>query len=74
MACPHTRPRQTGMLATSDVINTVVTALKRHGPLCAIVVDPVMVAANGDPLIQPEAVETMKSELLPMATVITPNM
>ncbi len=61
-----------GMLATSDIINTVVAALDGFdGP---IVVDPVMIAKSGDALLADEAVKTLRDVLIPRATVLTPNL
>ena len=39
-----------------------------------VVLDPVMVAASGDPLLDPDAVDTLRSVLIPLATLITPNL
>ncbi len=65
---------KTGMLATSDVIETVIKALDAHGgPLVPLVVDPVMVATSGDRLIDEDAVATVRDALLPRAALITPN-
>jgi len=63
---------KTGMLATSEVICTVVDALDRHS-VQNIVADPVMVAANGDKLLHPGAIDTLKTRLIPIATIVTPN-
>jgi hydroxymethylpyrimidine/phosphomethylpyrimidine kinase len=63
---------KTGMLSSAEIIETVVDRLKSHGAE-RLVVDPVMVAKSGDHLLQTSAVETLRSVLLPMATVITPN-
>ena len=41
---------------------------------CPYVLDPVMVATSGDRLISQEAVEALKEKLLPLATIITPNL
>jgi hydroxymethylpyrimidine/phosphomethylpyrimidine kinase len=62
-----------GMLASPEIITAVADALERHraGP---IVLDPVMVAKSGDHLLRPEAVHALKRRLLPLATVITPNL
>lgn len=62
-----------GMLANAGIIETVVTSLQpyQHIPL---VVDPVMVAKSGDALLASEAIATLKDKLLPIATVITPNL
>ena len=61
-----------GMLATSEIISTVVDCLKdRKVP---IVLDPVMIAKSGDVLLQTEAIETLRQHLLPLATLLTPNL
>ena len=62
-----------GMLADSEVICAVAEKLKQYQPE-HLVVDPVMVATSGDLLFQQSAIETLKSELLPLASVITPNL
>jgi hydroxymethylpyrimidine/phosphomethylpyrimidine kinase len=64
---------KTGMLATSDLVATVADALRRHG-LDRYVLDPVMVATSGDRLLDPEAESLLARELLPLATVVTPNL
>ncbi len=61
-----------GMVSNSATILTLSTNLKRYEAK-NIVVDPVMVATSGAKLLQPAAVKTMIQYLLPMATVITPN-
>jgi len=62
---------KTGMLSSSEIIETVVRCLKRwQFPL---VVDPVMVAKGGDRLLAIDAVKTLRELLIPMATVVTPN-
>lgn len=63
---------KTGMLATTDIVETVVAGLQAR-PLRPLVVDPVMVATSGDILLAPEAVDAVKRLLLPAATLITPN-
>ena len=62
---------KTGMLSSAAIIEVVAAKIREHrlGP---VVVDPVMVAKSGDRLLQPEAVEALRS-LLPLATVVTPN-
>jgi hydroxymethylpyrimidine/phosphomethylpyrimidine kinase len=62
-----------GMLSRSAVIETVADGLKRHGSR-QIVLDPVMVAASGDRLLVPEAVETLRRVLIPCALIVTPNL
>ena len=61
-----------GMLHRADVITTVAQALERHS-IGHIVLDPVMVAKSGDPLLQDDAIEALKSVLVPVASIITPN-
>lgn len=62
-----------GMLHSSEVILTVKNALVKYGAK-NIVLDPVMVATSGDPLLKEEAIETLKHELIPLASLITPNL
>ncbi len=62
-----------GMLANARIVATVAQALRRHG-VSRLVVDPVMVAKSGHHLLEPEAVDTLRWELLPQAEVITPNL
>ncbi len=63
-----------GMLATASIIDTVVRALDDFAPGVPMVLDPVMVAKGGHPLLEPDAVSALKATLLPRATVITPNL
>ena len=63
---------KTGMLSSSEIIQTVSERLRFHG-LTTAVIDPVMVASTGAPLLREDAVDAMRSVLLPMATVVTPN-
>ncbi|MFO1321926.1 MAG: bifunctional hydroxymethylpyrimidine kinase/phosphomethylpyrimidine kinase [Burkholderiales bacterium] len=62
-----------GMLANADLIAVVASALHRHRPRF-VVVDPVMVAKSGDRLLRADAIAAMKHHLLPLATVVTPNL
>src|SRR5215204_7407184 len=64
---------KTGMLSSAEIIETVADGIGRH-KVARLVVDPVMVATSGDHLLRPDAVETLRSVLLPMATVATPNL
>lgn len=61
-----------GMVSSSRLIEVIAERLAHYGA-ANIVVDPVMVATSGARLIGEEAVETLKERLLPMATVLTPN-
>ena len=61
-----------GMLARADIIETVARVLKDYDAK-NIVLDPVMVATSGDPLLDSGALDAMRDTLIPMANVITPN-
>jgi hydroxymethylpyrimidine/phosphomethylpyrimidine kinase len=63
---------KTGMLASAEIVEAVAAAIARHR-LPNVVVDPVMVAKSGDHLLAREAVEAVRRWLLPLATVVTPN-
>ncbi|MDP9178697.1 MAG: bifunctional hydroxymethylpyrimidine kinase/phosphomethylpyrimidine kinase [Gemmatimonadota bacterium] len=63
---------KSGMLGTAELIRVVAAALQRHG-LKNYVLDPVMVATSGDMLIDAEGAYAMKHDLLPLATLVTPN-
>ena len=62
-----------GMLSRPEIIEAVADGLRRHGAR-NIVLDPVMVAKSGDRLLRQEAIAALKERLLPLATVITPNL
>ncbi|MEO8039475.1 MAG: bifunctional hydroxymethylpyrimidine kinase/phosphomethylpyrimidine kinase [Betaproteobacteria bacterium] len=62
-----------GMLASATLVRVVADALRRHRPRY-VVLDPVMVAKSGDRLLRADAVAALRSELLPLATVLTPNL
>ena len=62
-----------GMLFSSKIIETVAKFLTKHAKNIPIVLDPVMMAKSGDALLQPEAIQTLKNKLIPLATIITPN-
>ena len=61
-----------GMVASSELIRTIADRL-RHYDAKNIVVDPVMVATSGSSLMKTDAVQTLIEALLPIATVVTPN-
>ena len=63
---------KTGMLSSTEIIESVAAAIGRN-QLQPIVVDPVMVAASGAHLLQEEAVDAMRDRIVPIATVLTPN-
>ncbi|WP_227934998.1 bifunctional hydroxymethylpyrimidine kinase/phosphomethylpyrimidine kinase [Alkalihalobacillus deserti] len=64
---------KTGMLFSADIISLVARKLKEY-EVKNIVVDPVMIAKGGAALLQEEAIRALTKELLPIATVITPNL
>lgn len=64
---------KTGMLGSAEHVRRVAAVFREH-PHIALVVDPVMVASTGASLLEPDAVAVYKNELLPLATVITPNL
>ena len=61
-----------GMLYSAELIEAVAQELKKHGAR-KIVLDPVMVAQSGDKLLQDDAIEAIKTHLMPLADVVTPN-
>jgi hydroxymethylpyrimidine/phosphomethylpyrimidine kinase len=63
---------KTGMLPTAEIVAEV-ARLFREEPLPAPVVDPVMVSTSGHDLIGEEAFDILKTQLLPVAAVVTPN-
>ena len=62
---------KTGMLYKPEVIELVSRKVREYG--FPLVVDPVMVAKSGAPLLKPEAVEALREKLVPVAKVVTPN-
>jgi hydroxymethylpyrimidine/phosphomethylpyrimidine kinase len=64
---------KTGMLYSAAHVRAVSAILARHTGL-ALVVDPVMVASTGDPLLEDDAIEAYRELLFPLARVITPNL
>lgn len=70
----HVSCVKTGMLPTKEIIESVAEYMKKYPGVCPpYVLDPVMVAASGDPLIAEDAISTLKSQLFPLATIVTPN-
>ena len=64
---------KTGMLANEEVVKLVASKIEQYKPP-VVVVDPVMVAKSGDPLLTVEAQQTLTEFLLPLATLVTPNL
>ncbi len=65
---------KTGMLHSAEVIATVARCFKAHAAGVPLVVDPVMVAKGGHRLLLSEAETELRDSLLPMATLLTPNL
>lgn len=64
---------KTGMLGDTATVLAAVAGIRRHG-IRPLVVDPVMVATSGDVLLAPDAIDTVRRELLPLADLVTPNL
>jgi hydroxymethylpyrimidine/phosphomethylpyrimidine kinase len=64
---------KTGMLASADLVEAVASTVRQFG-VRPLVVDPVMVSKHGDRLLAEDAAEAMQELLLPLATVLTPNL
>jgi len=62
-----------GMLGSAEVVNAVAAALRRHAGGIPLVIDPVMVAKGGARLLDKAAIDALRRELLPCATLLTPN-
>ena len=67
---------KTGMLASAEIIETVATRWRDLGLAATVpfVVYPVCASMHGDPLLQPSALDTLRTVLFPLASVITPNL
>jgi hydroxymethylpyrimidine/phosphomethylpyrimidine kinase len=65
---------KTGMLHDAAVIETVAAVISERAPAVPLVVDPVMVAKGGAPLIEAGAIDALKRVLIPRAEVLTPNL
>ena len=64
---------KTGMLASAEIVHAVAEAVATHG-ISPLVVDPVFVSKHGDTLLADDAVGALRDQLLPLATVVTPNL
>lgn len=62
---------KTGMLSSSSIISIVSKSIRRYE--FPLVVDPVMIAKSGAQLLRDDAIETLIKELIPLATIVTPN-
>jgi hydroxymethylpyrimidine/phosphomethylpyrimidine kinase len=67
------RAVKTGMLFSTEIIRTV-AEIFAQGKRPPLIVDPVMVATSGAVLFKPSAISALKSQLLPLATLVTPNL
>lgn len=67
---------KTGMLASSDIIATVAETWRAEGLAgeVPLVVDPVCASMHGDPLLHPSALDAVRTQLFPLATLVTPNL
>jgi hydroxymethylpyrimidine/phosphomethylpyrimidine kinase len=64
---------KTGMLASAPIMYAVASAVRRL-QISPFVVDPVAASQHGDPLLQPDAMAALQSTIIPLATLITPNL
>jgi hydroxymethylpyrimidine kinase/phosphomethylpyrimidine kinase len=64
---------KTGMLSSAEIIEAVADAISDH-KITQLVVDPVMVAKGGAKLLRDDAVDALRTKLLPLAAIITPNL
>ena len=64
---------KTGMLATPAIIDVVAKGVHAHG-IERLVVDPVCASKHGDALLEPEAIDALRRQLLPLAELVTPNL
>jgi hydroxymethylpyrimidine/phosphomethylpyrimidine kinase len=67
---------KTGMLASSAIISTVAETWRAQGlaGVVPFIVDPVCASMHGDPLLHPSALDSLRGELFPLATLVTPNL
>lgn len=63
---------KTGMLSSSSIVDLVAKVLAQQ-KVANLVVDPVMISKTGHALLQPDAIESLKKHLFPLALVVTPN-
>jgi hydroxymethylpyrimidine/phosphomethylpyrimidine kinase len=65
---------KTGMLASAAIVDAVAAAWRRLGLTIPLVVDPVCASMHGDPLLAASALDALRTQLFPLATVVTPNL
>jgi hydroxymethylpyrimidine/phosphomethylpyrimidine kinase len=64
---------KTGMLASAPIIEAIAAAVRRV-EVTPLVVDPVCASQHGDPLLHPDALDALRTEMFPLATLVTPNL
>jgi hydroxymethylpyrimidine/phosphomethylpyrimidine kinase len=64
---------KTGMLASAAIMTAIAEAVQRAG-VTPLVVDPVCASQHGDPLLQPDALDALRTVIIPLATLVTPNL
>ena len=64
---------KTGMLSSSEIVSLVAGKIRQY-KLKRVVIDPVMVAKSGDPLLKEEARTALREELIPLSLLVTPNL
>lgn len=65
---------KTGMLASSEIIEAVASSWRDYGGDAPLVVDPVCASMHGDPLLDEDGLASLRTELFPLATLVTPNL
>jgi hydroxymethylpyrimidine/phosphomethylpyrimidine kinase len=65
---------KTGMLASAEIIDVVAQSWREHGDGVPLVVDPVSASMHGDALLDGAALDSLRTELFPLATLVTPNL
>ncbi|HXV68237.1 MAG TPA: bifunctional hydroxymethylpyrimidine kinase/phosphomethylpyrimidine kinase [Nitrospira sp.] len=63
---------KTGMLSSAAIVDVVARMLKPQ-QVASLVVDPVMISKGGHPLLKPDAIDAIKTQLFPLALLVTPN-
>lgn len=64
---------KTGMLGTAEIVEIVAAKVREHG-LAPLVVDPVLASTTGSSLLDADALDVLRRRLLPLATIVTPNL
>ncbi|MFY2860917.1 bifunctional hydroxymethylpyrimidine kinase/phosphomethylpyrimidine kinase, partial [Mycobacterium sp. THU-M104] len=65
---------KTGMLASANIVGAVAATWRRLDPAVPLVVDPVCASMHGDLLLAPAALDSLREQLFPLATLVTPNL